>query len=1718
MDARDNTATTYTADDKGVAIYWLNGDKVADDYEDFYDGSWSNADGGKNEHGADRANPSDILTPGTYTGSTDDGREATAGSLSRGLGESSVRVGQPLGGNALSSSSNAGPFYGLSPAFRVSGGQVVTNTAPAFTTVADFSTDENEAISFTVTAMDADNGDEVTYAITGGADNVFFQIDATNGQLAVPFTLDHENPEDDDGNNVYLVTVTATGGTGARALTTDQDITVTVTDVDEPPSAPATPTVLASPGKSDSLLVGWSAPDNSGKPDIQSYDLQYRKGTTGNFADGPQGVTGLTVIIDGLDADSLYQVQVRATNEDGDGAWSSAGSGTTNALTGCGTLPTARLWSACLTVGEISSAGRYGYQSTTATGSLAPATFDIGTTTYTVVHLFDDDISSAYVQINLAPAISEDDAGNLTLHLGDDTSLSFADATYTTPTSASAHRWSRTTALGWSTGNAIVVGITQEEQANAAPAFTTDADFSRNENDAIALQVTAMDDDAGDDLRYAITGGADQALFTIGATSGLLTISTSRDHENPTDADSNNVYLVTVTATGGTGARALTTDQAITLTVNDVIEPPRKPSAPTVEAVDGTTDNLSVTWTAPDNTGRPDIASYDLQYRKGTNGNWIDGPQDETGTTATIDGLDEDSAYQVQVRATNDEGDSGWSSPGSGSTNAEAEELAETTVPADWSLIPTGLGAGDRFRLIFISSTTRNATATAIGDYNTFVQTAASNGHTDIQSHSSTFRVVGSTADVDARDNTATTYTNDDKGVAIYWLGGAKVADEYEDFYDGTWDDEANAKDESGSDRSTSLDTDKPLTGSDHNGTEAFSGSSSRALGASSVQLGSPNSSTSGYGPLGSNFATLNSSARPFYGLSPVFRVSGTAVTNTAPAFTTTADFSTDENEVSSFQVTAMDADDGDEVTYAISGGADLAQFQINATSGRLDFVFVSHDHENPADADGNNVYLVTVTATGGTGARALTTDQAITVTVTDVDEPPATPVAPTVEAVLDSSDSLSVSWTAPDNTGRPSIESYDLQYRKGTTGNFADGPQGVTGLTVIIDGLDADSLYQVQVRATNEDGDGFWSQSGSGTTNEPTDPTGSDKLTATAHTGKIRLEWTGTADAYEFRRKEDGGAWSAWTAAETRGWFVLRNATTLDDYDVLGQTKYTYQVRVAGAAANLGEASATLGAPITLRLGATEYRVDEGAGELFFTVLAEVPAGLDRYDRDIRPSFTSAGVVGPLPEGPLVKTQEDYELLIESLRIEPGDFVLVNGIYVGSRLRSIGIVDDTLVEEDETFELRLLLAGGVSRFFTLGAGNGRAEVTIVDNDTGSAPTSEPATVAPLTGFELVDATAHLDAGAVEDGATLTGIDPAKLYDFRANVASVAELKSVRLELSGPGPDDRVARTDNDEPYALHSDSGGHEHGAALAAGSYTLTATAHSEKDGGGSELGTLSVEFTVAGEPLTARFEGLPEGTHGGAGETFSLRLSFSEAVSTTPEALRDHALEVTNATVEAVSRVDDRSDLWEVRLTPETDAMVTVALLPAADCDAAGAVCTEDSRMLSVGVARVILGPPPNSPATGQPTISGTALVGQTLTADTTGIADEDGLDNVTFSYQWMADDANIQGATGSTYTLADRDKGKTIKVRVSFTDDANHEESLPSAATDAVVALPGKPQSLAGKATAQEIELTWKAPTGDTVVEYVVYRGILQNGSMNGQVLSKYATIDAALARP
>ena len=100
--------------------------------------------------------------------------------------------------------------------------------------------------------------------------------------------------------------------------------------------------------------------------------------------------------------------------------------------------------------------------------------------------------------------------------------------------------------------------------------------------------------------------------------------------------------------------------------------------------------------------------------------------------------------------------------------------------------------------------------------------------------------------------------------------------------------------------------------------------------------------------------------------------------------------------------------------------------------------------------------------------------------------------------------------------------------------------------------------------------------------------------------------------------------------------------------------------------------------------------------------------------------------------------------------------------------------------------------------------------------------------------------------------------------------------------------------------------------------------------------------------------------------------------------------------------------------------------------------------------------------NDEATGRPTISGTLEVGESLGVNTSDIADADGPGDISFTYQWLRNDGTsdteISRAVTQYYRLTSADVGKTIKVRVSFTDDAGYDETLTSAPTEAITAPP------------------------------------------------------------
>ena len=116
----------------------------------------------------------------------------------------------------------------------------------------------------------------------------------------------------------------------------------------------------------------------------------------------------------------------------------------------------------------------------------------------------------------------------------------------------------------------------------------------------------------------------------------------------------------------------------------------------------------------------------------------------------------------------------------------------------DWGLRPGTIAVGDSFRLLFITSGERNAASTDIADYDSFVQSQAASGHTDIQAYSPQFKVLGSTAATHAWVHTRTRPSQFGVGEPIYWLNGLRIADDYDDFYDGSWANSSAATFETG--------------------------------------------------------------------------------------------------------------------------------------------------------------------------------------------------------------------------------------------------------------------------------------------------------------------------------------------------------------------------------------------------------------------------------------------------------------------------------------------------------------------------------------------------------------------------------------------------------------------------------------------------------------------------------------------------------------------------------------------------------------------------------------------------------------------------------------------------------------------------------------------------------------------------------------------------------
>ena len=522
--------------------------------------------------------------------------------------------------------------------------------------------------------------------------------------------------------------------------------------------------------------------------------------------------------------------------------------------------------------------------------------------------------------------------------------------------------------------------------------------------------------------------------------------------ENLTSGDTFTVHIYTDNGSGGMDTLAYTLTSPASYTTRAV----NTFTAPAGATLDTSTDYLVVfEGTAPSSTSFIVGATPSNGQDRGTKGGWgIENAYRFNGISTSTG-----NSYQVSVNGS----------------------AIGTPVPTTWALVPTGLNVGDKFRLLFLSSTTRNASSTGIGAYNTFIQDLANAGHTDIQQYGDEFKVVGCTRSSEAPANTRTLYTTSDKGVPIYWLNGAKAADDYEDFYDGSWDEEANDKNESGTDGpDTSQTANRPWTGCDHDGTRIRSGLlDDDYLGDSiSTVVGRPNASGSGNGPLSGDTSYPTANTRPMYGLSEIFQVAdassdatlstltvndGTNDLTLDPTFVSaTYVYETDvANSITTATLTATPNHSEAEVTGVTLAGTAIAD--TNFTDG----ITV------PSLVEGDNEIVVTVTAEDATTQTYTVTVtrstlpelsfQSINITV-DEDDSQATL---SVELSQASTITVTVDYATSDNTA----EAGDDYTQTSGTLTFAAGETVKTIIVPILDNAIYETLERFDFTLSNPTG-----------------------------------------------------------------------------------------------------------------------------------------------------------------------------------------------------------------------------------------------------------------------------------------------------------------------------------------------------------------------------------------------------------------------------------------------------------------------------------------------------------------------------------------------------------------------------------------------------------------------------------------------------------------------
>ena len=914
--------------------------------------------------------------------------------------------------------------------------------SPEFTSATSVSTAENSvAVFYTATVEDNDSSaEQISFALSGGADVDFFQLDSASGALAFRTPVDYEIPQDSDSDNVYQVALTATDELNGSA---QLELAVSLSNSnDNLPILTTPPASLAVAENDSSVIYTFTASDLDGDAlsysldgaDAQHLTLGAASGTL-QFQSAPDYETPLDA-----NQDNVYELNISVS----DGEYHS---------------------SALLSIVVDDSNDEVPQATSASSVALAIDSLVVGATIYTVTAT-DTDLGD-----QITYTLGGADQQHFTLGTSSgELAFSQLPTSLDDPQDANGDNIYEvviTLADLGANSSELALSVSVVAFLGSLPEFAAASASAAFDENAVGAVYTAQATDADEEvLSYSIAGD-DAEHFTIDTTSGALEFTSPPDYEQPTDSDSDNIYELAISATDPVGNQA---QQSLTVSINNLNDnapqfasssaefsiAENNTSVTTITASDTDADTLTyaITTSADSELFTIDPASGDLAF--------ISAPNYESLQDANADNVYQlaitaaDGVYSASqdlaITVTDVNEAPTFTEPSVALTTAENNTSFVYTVAAaidpDQGQILTYQLSGADASAFDLDATTRALSFKTTPDFDSptdqdtdnIYQIAITAADTEYSASQDIVIAVADLNDETPQFTSPSTqsvdYSTAEVGAIIYT---------------------AQATDADATDQIT-----YGLGGADSGHFSFDPSSGALAFFQLPALADFPEDGSITYllsitaTDLAANSSTLDLS------------VSLLDDTGSAPTFAeASVSISVDENSADTvYSAQASDVDAGDILSYSISG-ADAEHFIINSSSGALAFSSPP-DHEQPTDDDTNNVYNLSITVTDSMAKQA---QQSLTISVNNLnDNSPQFTLSSNAFSIPENSSAVTT-ITATDADSATAILTYTLANTSDAAAFTLDPSSGALAFAQAPDfetplDSDGDNVYQLSLSA----------------------------------------------------------------------------------------------------------------------------------------------------------------------------------------------------------------------------------------------------------------------------------------------------------------------------------------------------------------------------------------------------------------------------------------------------------------------------------------------------------------------------------------------------------------------------------------------------------------------------------------------------------------------------